>query len=138
MRSRGITIMRRGPGGRFSITSSHKRSEGRPGFYPRYWMVYGSPTALAAGGLGVYLTPGDDLLKYGGGPRMNVDEESVRQLAQLIWETEGQPEGQQSRHWEMATKLAESAAMAPMRRQSRERVDTLFPNPDDEPDNSSS
>lgn len=65
---------------------------------------------------------------------MSVDEEAVRQLAQLIWETEGRPEGQESRHWEMATKLAESAAMAPVRTFSRHRVDTLFPAPDDRSD----
>jgi len=65
---------------------------------------------------------------------MSVDEEAVRQLAQLIWETEGRPEGQEARHWEMATKLAESAAMAPVRSANRHRVDTLFPTPDDEPD----
>ncbi|SEP61552.1 Protein of unknown function [Pseudomonas sp. NFACC02] len=64
---------------------------------------------------------------------MNVDEEAVRQLAQLIWETEGRPEGQDARHWEMATKLAESAAMAPVRTPHRAKVDTLFPAPDEEP-----
>ncbi|WP_133750359.1 DUF2934 domain-containing protein [Pseudomonas sp. LP_7_YM] len=65
---------------------------------------------------------------------MGVDEEAVRQLAQLIWETEGRPDGQETRHWEMATKLAESAAMAPVRSVHRHRVDTLFPNPDDDAD----
>jgi hypothetical protein len=62
---------------------------------------------------------------------MNVDEDTVRQLAQLIWETEGKPEGQESRHWEMATRLAESAAMAPVRTSSKHKVDTLFPSPDE-------
>ncbi len=65
---------------------------------------------------------------------MSVDEEAVRQLAQLIWETEGKPEGQEARHWEMATKLAESAAMAPVRVSQPPMVDTLFPAPDEESD----
>lgn len=137
MRSRGIAIMRRGPGGRFSLSGSHKRSDGPHGFYPRYWLVYGSPSVVTAGGLGVYLTPGDKLMKYVKGACMNVDEEAVRQLAQLIWETEGRPEGQEERHWEMATKLAESAAMAPTRTVNRHRGNTLFPMPDDEPEKSS-
>jgi hypothetical protein len=65
---------------------------------------------------------------------MDVDEHAIRELARLIWETEGCPEGQQERHWDMATKLAESAAMAPVRTGSRHKVDTLFPAPDDDPD----
>jgi len=65
---------------------------------------------------------------------MSVDEDAVRQLAQLIWETEGRPEGQGSRHWEMATRLAESAAMAPVRNPHKQRVDTLFPDPGSEDD----
>lgn len=133
MRGRGIATMRRGPGGRFSLSNAYKRCEGARVFSPRYWLVYGSPSVVTAGGLGVYLTPGDELQKYRGGRCMNVDEEAVRQLAQLIWETEGRPEGQEARHWEMATKLAESAAMAPVRVTSRHKVDTLFPTPD-EPD----
>ncbi len=65
---------------------------------------------------------------------MHIDEDTIRQLAQAIWETEGKPEGQQARHWEMATKLAESAAMAPMRNGNRHRIDTLFPEPEDDPE----
>lgn len=134
MRSRSIATMRRGPGGRFSLSNSHKRHEGSTVFSPRYWLVYGSPSVITDGGLGVYLTPGDDLLRTARGRCMNVDEDAVRQLAQLIWETEGRPEGQEDRHWVMATKLAESAAMAPTRSTHRHRVDTLFPVPDDDPD----
>jgi hypothetical protein len=63
---------------------------------------------------------------------MDVDEEAIRQLARLIWETEGCPEGQGTRHWDMASRLAESAAMAPVRRVPRHKVDTLFPAPDDD------
>jgi len=72
------------------------------------------------------------------GVRMSVDEEAVRQLAELIWETEGKPHGQEARHWDMATRLAESAAMAPARSRERRKADrrkpdTLFPSPDNEP-----
>nr|GEY93432.1 hypothetical protein [Tanacetum cinerariifolium] len=81
-------------------------------------------------GFGTALAPANVLRKHKWGIRMNVDEETVRQLAQLIWETEGKPEGQESRHWEMATRLAESAAMAPVRSLSKHKVDTLFPSPD--------
>jgi hypothetical protein len=63
---------------------------------------------------------------------MDVDEDAIRQLARLIWESEGFPEGQEERHWDMATRLAESAAMAPTRSGPRHKVDTLFPSPDDD------
>ncbi|KAA0012730.1 DUF2934 domain-containing protein [Billgrantia pellis] len=33
------------------------------------------------------------------------DEERVRNLAYKIWESEGRPEGQQQRHWDMALKI---------------------------------
>jgi hypothetical protein len=70
-----------------------------------------------------------------GGVGMNIDQDTIRQLAEAIWETEGKPEGQQERHWEMATKLAESAAMAPVRNgHKRHRLDALFPEPDNDPD----
>lgn len=40
------------------------------------------------------------------------DEDRVRELAYSIWESEGRPEGQQQRHWDMALKIvaAEQAA----------------------------
>lgn len=66
---------------------------------------------------------------------MDIDQDTIRQLAEAIWETEGKPEGQQERHWEMATKLAESAAMAPVRTgNKRHRMDALFPEPDNDPE----
>lgn len=37
---------------------------------------------------------------------MQPNEERVRAFAHQIWESEGKPEGQASRHWEMACKLA--------------------------------
>lgn len=39
---------------------------------------------------------------------MTIDQDRVRQLAYQIWESEGKPEGQEARHWDMARKLAES------------------------------
>ncbi|GAA5174816.1 MULTISPECIES: DUF2934 domain-containing protein [Halomonadaceae] len=33
------------------------------------------------------------------------DELRIRQLAYRIWESEGRPEGQEQRHWEMARKI---------------------------------
>ncbi|MEQ7920386.1 DUF2934 domain-containing protein [Xanthomonas sp. WHRI 1810A] len=66
---------------------------------------------------------------------MSVDQDTIRQLAEAIWETEGKPEGQQDRHWDIATRLAESAAMAPVRNgNKRHRLDALFPEPENDPE----
>lgn len=35
-------------------------------------------------------------------------EQRTRELAYQIWESEGRPEGQEQRHWEMATRLLHS------------------------------
>jgi len=35
-------------------------------------------------------------------------EQRIRELAYQIWETEGRPDGQEARHWELANKLAEA------------------------------
>ncbi|MBV4458174.1 DUF2934 domain-containing protein [Pseudomonas sp. COR58] len=44
---------------------------------------------------------------------MSNDDKRIREFAYQIWESEGKPEGQQARHWEMACKLAEAEALAP-------------------------
>lgn len=44
---------------------------------------------------------------------MSADEKRIREFAYQIWESEGQPEGQEERHWKMARKLAEAEAAAP-------------------------
>ncbi len=44
---------------------------------------------------------------------MSSDEKRIREFAYQIWESEGRPEGQESRHWEMASKLAEAEALVP-------------------------
>ena len=36
------------------------------------------------------------------------NEQRIRELAHQIWESEGRPEGQDTRHWEMAIKLLDS------------------------------
>ncbi|WP_417702555.1 DUF2934 domain-containing protein [Pseudomonas sp.] len=43
---------------------------------------------------------------------MNIDEQRIREFAFQIWESEGRPHGQDERHWQMATKLAEAEAQA--------------------------
>ena len=134
-RHRGISTMRREPGGRFSLASAYKRSESPSVLSAHYRLVSDSSGYRVDTDLEVYPGVGNGRQRYGRGTCMNVDEETVRQLAQLIWETEGRPEGQESRHWEMATKLAESAAMAPVRTSHRATVNTLFPAPDEEPEN---
>jgi len=44
---------------------------------------------------------------------MSVEEKRIREFAYQIWESEGKPEGQEDRHWDMARKLAEAEALAP-------------------------
>ena len=44
---------------------------------------------------------------------MSIDEKRVREFAFQIWESEGKPEGQAERHWQMAIKLAASEAGVP-------------------------
>lgn len=41
---------------------------------------------------------------------MNINEHRVREFAYQIWESEGKPQGQESRHWDMARKLADAHA----------------------------
>ncbi|WP_178106801.1 DUF2934 domain-containing protein [Pseudomonas mangiferae] len=43
---------------------------------------------------------------------MKANEQRIREFAYQIWESEGKPHGQDSRHWEMAVKLAEAEAAA--------------------------
>ena len=44
---------------------------------------------------------------------MSNNEKRIREFAYQIWESEGQPHGQEARHWEMAHKLAQAEALAP-------------------------
>lgn len=44
---------------------------------------------------------------------MSRDELLIRELAYQIWESEGCPEGQAARHWEMACVLAQTAVGPP-------------------------
>lgn len=39
---------------------------------------------------------------------MNKNEQRIRELAYDIWVSEGRPDGESERHWEMASKLAEA------------------------------
>ncbi|WP_353232190.1 DUF2934 domain-containing protein [Pseudomonas helleri] len=49
---------------------------------------------------------------------MSNNEKRIREFAYQIWESEGQPQGEQERHWEMAHKLAQAEALAPTPAQS--------------------
>ncbi|KAA0980088.1 DUF2934 domain-containing protein [Pseudomonas sp. ANT_H12B] len=44
---------------------------------------------------------------------MSTNDKRIREFAYQIWESEGKPEGQEARHWEMARKLAEAEALSP-------------------------
>ena len=48
---------------------------------------------------------------------MNINEQRVREFAHQIWESEGCPEGQSHRHWEMACRLAEESEDMPQAEQ---------------------
>jgi hypothetical protein len=44
---------------------------------------------------------------------MDIDEKRINEFAYQIWQSEGEPEGQEERHWEMARKLAEAESSSP-------------------------
>jgi len=44
---------------------------------------------------------------------MSTEDKRIRELAHQIWESEGKPHGEDTRHWEMARKLAEAEALTP-------------------------
>ena len=61
---------------------------------------------------------------------MSADEKRVREFAYQIWESEGQPDGQEERHWEMARKLAEAEALAPDKKDVRKTAKPKLPKVD--------
>ncbi len=50
---------------------------------------------------------------------MSTNEKRIREFAYQIWESEGKPEGQETRHWDMAHKLAHAEALAPTQAEPR-------------------
>ena len=50
---------------------------------------------------------------------MSTEDKRVREFAYQIWESEGKPEGQEARHWEMARKLAEAEALTPSKHKAK-------------------
>ena len=44
---------------------------------------------------------------------MDIEEKRISEFAYHIWQSEGEPEGEEARHWEMARKLAEAESSAP-------------------------
>lgn len=61
---------------------------------------------------------------------MSADEKRIREFAYQIWESEGQPSGQDERHWEMARKLAEAEALAPDKSTARKAAKPKLPKVD--------
>lgn len=61
---------------------------------------------------------------------MSADEKRIREFAYQIWESEGEPEGQDERHWEMARKLAEAEALAPDKSTARKASKPKLPEVD--------
>ncbi|MEN0108818.1 MAG: DUF2934 domain-containing protein, partial [Pseudomonas sp.] len=60
---------------------------------------------------------------------MSIDEKRVREFAFQIWESEGKPEGQAERHWQMAVKLAASEAGVPAASKTVKGKTLVAPNP---------
>ncbi|MEK1904518.1 MAG: DUF2934 domain-containing protein [Pseudomonas sp.] len=52
---------------------------------------------------------------------MSIDEGRIREFAYQIWEAEGKPQGQEERHWAMASKLAEAEAQSEAQPLTRSR-----------------
>ncbi len=52
----------------------------------------------------------------------SLDESSIRDIAQEIWESEGKPEGQAARHWAMATELLKSRLAADATLRERDNI----------------
>lgn len=51
---------------------------------------------------------------------MNLDEKRISDFAYYIWQSEGEPEGEEARHWEMGRKLAETEnSSAPVHTEER-------------------
>lgn len=61
---------------------------------------------------------------------MSADEKRIREFAYQIWESEGQPSGQDERHWDMARKLAEAEALAPDKSSARKATKPKLPKVD--------
>lgn len=61
---------------------------------------------------------------------MSADEKRIREFAYQIWQSEGQPHGQDERHWEMARKLAEAEALAPDKSTTRKATKPKLPKVD--------
>jgi len=58
---------------------------------------------------------------------MNINEQRVREFAYQIWESEGRPIGHSDRHWEMASKLAESQGDSDIPTPPSEPVEPISP-----------
>lgn len=58
---------------------------------------------------------------------MNQQEQRIREFAYEIWQSEGCPEGEDARHWEMARKLVETEGSAPPAKQARTRKTATKP-----------
>ena len=60
---------------------------------------------------------------------MSNDDKHIREFAYQIWESEGRPDGQEARHWDMAHKLAQAQALAPSKAQPRTAKAKAAPKP---------
>jgi hypothetical protein len=58
-----------------------------------------------------------------------IDEQQIREYAYQIWLTEGCPQGQAQRHWDMARQLAEAEALAASARPPSARKARSTPTP---------
>ena len=60
---------------------------------------------------------------------MSNDDKHIREFAYQIWESEGRPEGQEARHWDMAHKLAQAQARSPSKAEPKAGKAKAAPKP---------
>lgn len=65
---------------------------------------------------------------------MSVNEETIRKLANQIWESEGRPEGHAERHWDQAVILAENDAKGNDQKKSVDPSEKTGPTEPGQPD----
>lgn len=73
----------------------------------RFLIVSSVVTGLILLGYKIFTKPFS--IRHIEGDDTSFDEESIRELAEQIWESEGKPEGQAARHWAMAIELLKSS-----------------------------
>jgi hypothetical protein len=75
----------------------------------KFLLISSVVTGLVLLSRSLFLAPVRRTSDYADIDDASLDENSIRDLAQQIWESEGKPEGQAARHWAMATELLKTS-----------------------------